>query len=147
MSNPKELQLSKNLKRSEFTCSCGCGFDTVDTRLVTMLQSAVEYYKGVYPFADRVSIVITGGSRCPKHNEAIGGASGSLHLWGQAADHHIKVLEKGQMFRVDEGDLASYYRHALLENEGGIGLYDNGRVHLDVRTRGRAEWDARSTDE
>ena len=31
-------QLTKNFKRSEFACKCGCGFDDIDLKLVNIIQ-------------------------------------------------------------------------------------------------------------
>ncbi len=70
--------ISKNFSRSEFACKCGCGYDTVDTQLIQMLQKARDYFG--------VMIKINSGCRCNAHNGAVGGSKGSLHLIGRAAD-------------------------------------------------------------
>ena len=36
--------LSLNLSRHEFACQCGCGYDTVDFELVTVVQEGCEYF-------------------------------------------------------------------------------------------------------
>lgn len=72
------MQLTKNFKRSEFACKCGCGFDGIDLRLVNKLQEARDL-AGV-PFR------ITSGCRCPKRNKEAGGEADSAHLLGLAAD-------------------------------------------------------------
>jgi len=52
--------LSKNLSRHEMICFCGCGFDTVDAKLVSALQGAADAFDAI--------IRITGGNRCREHN-------------------------------------------------------------------------------
>ena len=71
-------QITPNFKRSEFACSCGCGFDDIDSNLVKKLQ-AVRDEIG-HP------IKITSGCRCPAKNEEVGGKPFSAHLSGFAAD-------------------------------------------------------------
>jgi len=71
-------QITPNFKRSEFACSCGCGFDDIDFNLVKKLQAV----------RDEIGqpIKITSGCRCPAKNEEVGGKLFSAHLSGFAAD-------------------------------------------------------------
>ena len=127
--------LSKNLSRHEFVCSCGCGFDTVDSRLVDVLQDVTDSFDAY--------IVITGGNRCKKHNDALRvdyelsngkhgakTAANSQHIYGRAADFKLyRVVDHKQIDPESVYDyLASNYPGAL-----GIRLYSN-RVHVDTRT-------------
>ncbi len=76
-------------------------------------------------------ISIISGWRSLHHNTGVGGAPGSLHLTGQAAD-----IAPGDMFRVDEFRLLVGHMlktHAL-EKVGGFGLYPDW-VHVDIRPR------------
>lgn len=79
--------LSANFSRHEFACKCGCGFDTVDNKLIQIL----EIIRGHF---DR-PIKINSGCRCPDHNKTVGGAGltpgekwpqQSQHVLGRAAD-------------------------------------------------------------
>ena len=52
--------LSKNFSRSEFECSCGCGFDDVSVELVELLQEIRDEIEE--------PIAITSACRCKEHN-------------------------------------------------------------------------------
>ena len=39
--------LSPNLSRHEMACNNGCGFDTVDARLVDVLQDVVDHFENI----------------------------------------------------------------------------------------------------
>ena len=41
-------------------------------------------------------ILISSGYRCPALNTAVGGATGSQHMTGEAADIHINSIEEGK---------------------------------------------------
>ena len=127
--------LTKNLSRSEFRCRCGCGFDTVDFELVTVLQAAVDHFSR--EFAESVMVVITGPNRCKLHNTAVGGSSKSLHITGRAVDHKMYLADP--MRQIPPGQVSDYYE-SLYPDKFGIGRYDN-RTHIDVRSDGPARWD------
>lgn len=79
-------QLTKNFKRSEFACNCGCGFDDIDPKLVNIIQT----------IRDEVGpIRISSGCRCEDWNKKVGGVKGSFHTKGFAAD---LVSNKGSEF-------------------------------------------------
>ena len=69
--------ISKNFNRSEFACKCGCGFDTVDTALIIVMQSIRDRFG---------ALAVSSGCRCASHNKSVGGAAKSQHLLGRAAD-------------------------------------------------------------
>ncbi|MBQ9222100.1 D-Ala-D-Ala carboxypeptidase family metallohydrolase, partial [Succinivibrio sp.] len=69
---------TKNFKVSEFACKCGCGFNIIDQRVMTMCQTIREVLG--------VPVRVNSGCRCEKHNKAEGGVKGSKHLTGKAAD-------------------------------------------------------------
>ncbi len=56
--------ISKNFKRSEFACKCGCGFDTVDAALIIVLQSIRDQFG---------ALVVNSDCRCDSHNKSVGG--------------------------------------------------------------------------
>lgn len=110
-------QLSKHFQVGEFLCRCGCGKALVDDGLVTFLQRIRDHFNQ--------PVIITSAYRCEKHNKAVGGATGSRHTKGQAADFYIP--------HVEPAEIAKY-----AENIGvkGIGLYegkDGDFVHIDTR--------------
>lgn len=132
------MRLTNNLSRKEFACKCGCGFDAADMELLKLIQGAGDHFKELYGASDML-ILITSGNRCAVHNASSGGAARSKHIYGIAADHRIKVSVNGKVITVPSQELAAYYNE-LHPNRLGIGIYPNGRVHLDVRTT-PARWD------
>lgn len=70
-------------------------------------------------------ITITSGFRSPEHNKKIGGAVGSLHLSGMAADIQVKDME-----------LVKFFNMLNVSWSGGLGLYDY-HVHVDIGQRRR----------
>ena len=109
-------RLSDNFDSAEFDChGAGCCDTTkIDTVLVEMLQRIRNHFGR--------PIVINSGYRCSSHNKAVGGASGSRHLKGQAAD----IVVSGTA----PAEVAKYAEHMGVK---GIGLYGNF-VHVDTRT-------------
>lgn len=75
-------------------------------------------------------ITITSGFRSPEHNQRIGGAAGSLHLSGMAAD-----------IQITDFDLVKFFNMLNVSWSGGLGLYDY-HVHVDIAQRRR--WDKRT---
>lgn len=81
--------LTTNFSREEFSCKCGCGFDSIDPQVVTMLQSVRDIYGR--------GISITSGCRCDAHNAAVGSKPNSAHTKGLAVDvachsSHLRFL-------------------------------------------------------
>ncbi len=72
------IYLSPNFRVGEFRCKDGTDEILIDMSLVRYLQ-AIRDWAGS-------SITINSGYRTPVHNQNIGGASGSQHLYGKAAD-------------------------------------------------------------
>lgn len=79
----------KYFKDSEFTCKCGCG---------TNLQK-----NGIKRIADEIRehfgkpAIISSGTRCAKHNKAVGGVAGSYHTTGNAIDIIIPGVSGSQV--------------------------------------------------
>ena len=113
--------ISEHFSRSEHSCKCGCGFDTVDVELNTLLEHIRNYYNK--------PVTITGPNRCAAHNAAIGGARRSLHMEGKAADIVVKDTSPGAVYT---------YLSRKFQNKYGFGLYENW-IHVDVRAT-RARW-------
>lgn len=115
-------RVSKNFKRSEFKCKCGnCTFEAVDVELLEVLEDLRAWADG--------PITITSGNRCADHNSAVGGAPGSKHVSGIAADIKVADISTEEVYR---------YLDSKYPNKYGIGLYDNW-VHIDVRSE-KARW-------
>lgn len=119
--------ISQNFSRSEFVCKCGCGLDSADIELVSVLEWLRSRLAKVTGRKVRVSI--SSGNRCETHNENEGGVDGSKHIYCIAADFKCFYIDTG--VQVDPVLVANE-----LENEHphsyGIGRYYN-RTHLDVR--------------
>lgn len=107
--------LSTNFSRREFACKCGCGHDTVDAELLTVLQWLRWEVKA--------RIDINSGCRCRKHNRNENGKKRSQHLFGRAADIVVDDVRPAQVF-----DLLEEQYPARL----GLICYDRF-VHVDSR--------------
>ena len=129
------MNLTKNFKREEFDCKCGCEmpssvFYEIED-LANELQTIRDHFKA--------PIQINSAYRCPSHNKAIGGVSNSQHVLGKASDIVIKgytpdeVADKLEVMLKDE---CLFPFHL-----GGIGRY-NTFTHIDIRAN-KARWDNR----
>lgn len=118
--------LSKNFSAREFRCGLGspcssCTTTLVDELLVEYLQKIRDYFGA--------EVEITSGYRCPTYNSrpSVGGATGSRHTKGQAAD----IVVRG----VAPRRVAAYAEYIGVK---GIGLYETAKdgyfVHIDTRT-------------
>ena len=114
--------LSKNFSRYEFACSCGCGGDTVDAELLTILESVRQHYD--------LPVKITSAFRCAAHNYDVGGSTNSQHLVGKAADFKIHGILPAE--------IQAYIRQTWPE-EYGVGSY-SAFTHVDSRSV-RARWE------
>lgn len=120
-SKASNTSLSKNFKVSEFAChgnGC-CSTVLIDDQLVVYVQKIRDHFGK--------SITVTSGYRCATHNRNVGGATGSRHAKGQAAD----IVVKG----VAPSEVAKYAESIGIK---GIGLYETSKdghfVHIDTRT-------------
>lgn len=116
----KEVKLSTNFNSTEFDCKGNrcCSKTTIDPKLVTYLQNIRTHFGK--------SVTINSGYRCSKHNKAVGGASGSKHTKGMAADIVVNGIKP-----------ATVAKYAESIGIKGIGLYENSDgnfVHIDTRT-------------
>ena len=111
--------VSKNFNRSEFACKCGCGQDTIDAETVGFCQAVRDHFMA--------PVTIHSGNRCPDYNASVGGAKGSQHLKGRAAD--ISVLNVPHK---------AVHAFLLTLNPGGLGKYATF-THVDSRA-GKARW-------
>lgn len=113
--------LTKNFKVSEFAChgSGCCSTVTIDDALAAHLQKIRDHFGK--------PVTINSGYRCATHNKRVGGASGSYHTKGMAAD----IAVQG----VAPAEVAKYAESIGIK---GIGLYETAAdgyfVHIDTRT-------------
>lgn len=108
--------LSPHFSKAELACRC-CGELIIDQRLIDALEE-------LRSLAGR-EILIYDGYRCLAHNQEVGGVTDSEHTRGMAADVGIPGLSLQHMY-----ELALQVPTFA---EGGIGVYDGGFLHLEVR--------------
>ena len=115
------IKLSTNFTSNEFDChGSGCCSSTlINPELVKYLQKIREHFNA--------PITITSGYRCVTHNSRVGGATGSRHTKGDAAD----IVVKG----IAPREVAKYAESIGVK---GIGLYETSAdgffTHIDTRT-------------
>lgn len=114
--------LSAHFSKKELACHC-CG----DLKIADGLIEALEQLRTL---AGK-EILVHDGYRCPEHNQEVGGVTDSEHTRGMAVDVVIPGLKLQEMF-----ELALQVPAFL---NGGIGAYDGGFLHLDVRPHS-ARW-------
>lgn len=107
--------ISPYFARAEFACHCGCGFDTVDTTLLKILEAIRDHFK--------VAVTINSGCRCPKENKSVGGVPNSKHLVGRAADITVRNISASAVADFVERTWPDRY---------GVGRY-NTFTHVDSR--------------
>lgn len=111
---------SRHFRRQEFSCKCGCGFDTADHELVRTLDIIRDHF-------DK-PVTINSACRCADHNRDVGGSDNSQHLYGRAADIVVAGIDPALV--------------AELANQmdcGGVGEYDTF-THIDTRSHQIARW-------
>ena len=115
------VKLSANFNSTEFDChGSGCCSQTIiNPQLVKYLQQIRDHFNA--------PITITSAYRCPTHNSRVGGAPGSRHSKGDAAD----IVVSG----VAPREVAKYAESIGIK---GIGLYETSAdgyfVHIDTRS-------------
>lgn len=107
-------QITPNFRYNEFDCKCGCSQTKHNTELSDKLQILRDYVGK--------PVIITSPYRCPAHNSKVGGASQSRHMGGNAADFIIENMDVWEIGKICESI-----------GFNGIGVYDGGYVHVDVR--------------
>ena len=117
----KAVKLSKNFNSTEFDCH---GKGCCNTTLIN--ETLVEYVQKIRDHFDK-PITISSGYRCAKHNKNVGGATGSRHAKGDAADIVVKDVAPAEVAKYAESI-------GIL----GVGLDETDKdghfVHIDTRT-------------
>lgn len=116
------MNVSRNFKREEFKCQCGCGFATVDVELIGLLERIRSHFKGK-------PVVINSACRCPEHNANIGGHKSSKHMQGIAADIVVKGVHPMVVYQFVDHIAPDRY---------GVGVYPTF-THIDVQPT-RKRW-------
>ena len=111
MDNP-----SPTFSAAELACHC-CGQLKIEQLLLEALEE-LQRLAGQ-------PLNVHDAYRCDAHNQEVGGVSNSEHTRGMAADVNIPGLSLQQMY-----ELA--LQVPAFAN-GGIGIYDGGFLHVDVR--------------
>lgn len=115
-----DFQLSKYFNLRDFQCKCGCN----QVKLSPTLLEVCESLRSHIPFR------INSGYRCLAHNKKVGGAKNSYHLKGLAVDSRSTFNSLENLFT-----LASAFSEI-----NGLGIYESGIVHIDLREGKRIFW-------
>lgn len=95
---------------------------------VDELKQALDDYRKLVS----LPVVVNDAYRCKPHNSAVSLVSKSQHPAGTAADIRVPGMNLQELY-----DAA---KHIPAFDYGGIGVYDGGFIHVDVRQSGRARW-------
>lgn len=114
------MKLSEHFTSNEFDChgSGCCSTTIINEKLIEYLEKIREHFKK--------PITITSAYRCVTHNRNVGGATGSRHSKGDAADIVVSGVAPAEVARFAESIGIK-----------GIGLYETSAdghfVHIDTR--------------
>lgn len=111
---------------------------------VSVLQKLIELRQELRLLGyDPDAFCVKEGHRNPIHNAAVGGASRSRHIYGEAVDILVKDINSdGRKDDLDKEIVLQLLESQIIGDEGGIGRYPGTMiVHLDVRGY-RARWDS-----
>lgn len=120
------MQLSQFFALSEFACKGILPPVSVRNHL-TVLCDQLDVLRGQLG----KPVVISSGWRSLEHNAAVGGAPGSLHITGKAADLQVPGLTPQEV----HGVITDLIEIGLMR-DGGLGLYAR-HVHYDIGPRRR----------
>lgn len=126
---PTITRYSPNFTKAELNCKCGCKPSAEVQNNLTGLAEKLEILRKMVG----LPIQINSGYRCDEWNKLCGGADGSQHRFGLAADIWVRGKTPSEIKR--------YAERVPAFACGGIGLY-RGWVHVDIRRNGPARWKA-----
>lgn len=98
--------------------------DRIDKRVIALMDSASDYVGK--------KVVISSGFRDKHHNEKAGGASKSQHMEG----HGVDIITTG----LSNTQKKNLLQHLLSQGAKGIGFYDDGHLHFDLRKGNLITW-------
>lgn len=109
--------------REEFRCRCGLyhapycdGFPAEPREDLVRILDAVRHNFGA-------PVTVVSGLRCPRHNADSGGVANSQHMYGEAADIHVRGVAPSAV-------------EAFLDRIGGVRYHytipGSSNVHVDV---------------
>lgn len=132
-------QLTRNFKRIEFACKCGCGSDRIELALVEQVQLFRDLLW--ISTGEEIPLIVTSGLRCEAHNEAVGGVKHSYHRAGMAADIVIGDNCPSVSPVWAGGRILQTARKLGLLRIGAIGIYpDRKFIHVDIREGTFTSW-------
>ena len=130
--NVKNKSTGKDYTAAEAEAVLG-GKVVVDAKLVKLLEAMRSELREKYGGA-KIVINPHGGYRPTVLNKAVGGATGSQHRYGRAADFSV-VFPNGS--KMPAAELAVFTERFMSKNgyKGGVGMYDadDTFIHVDVR--------------
>jgi uncharacterized protein YcbK (DUF882 family) len=110
----------------EFACRDGSDLVLLSPDTLGALEKIRAYYRRFWPTA---TISINSGYRTPSYNRRIGGARGSQHIYGRAADFIVKIPGGKIPARKVFNDINA--GRILGTHQGGLGSYATF-VHIDT---------------
>lgn len=119
--------MTKNFKKSEFACKCGCGESNIDPAVALVWQAVRDRFG---------PITISSGTRCVEHNKNEGGSENSQHL---TKDDGYSKAADGHPHNATPEEVADWVK-SVFPNGLGVGVY-NGFVHIDIRHDRAYRWD------
>jgi uncharacterized protein YcbK (DUF882 family) len=126
-----ELNVTAHFKWREFA-SRDYPFSAEALENIPELAANLEVLRAA---AGDAPITITSGYRDPRHNDAVGGASRSQHLYGRAADIRVRGFSPEQVATIIDDCI-----RAGLMVQGGLSPYpEDDFAHYDIRGS-RARW-------
>lgn len=111
----------KHFKQSEFACKCGCGFNSIDLKLLKILDEIREHFGK--------PLTISSGCRCATHNAKVGGVKGSRHVLGKASDIWISGVSKNDLMNKCKEYVSNGQANYTYSNESNMKY----AVHIDVK--------------
>lgn len=104
--------------------------ETVIDSLVVLCKKLLEPIRQLYG----APITISSGYRCPRLNKAVGGASNSQHMTGEAADIDFGTREENlKLFQL----IQEWQQRGFIEFDQCINEYDGAWVHVSYKRIGK----------
>ena len=117
----RKTHITKHFKIAGFACPC-CA-KVIPNLALSIILEDIRLAFGSH-------VIINSGTRCKKHNKAVGGAPQSQHLLGTAVD----IVVSG----IPATDIYHYLLTRPYADSLGLGRY-NTFTHIDVRGN-KARW-------